>query len=282
MQVLLAVIDDLFRFAKESLFGGISVLRTHSVSPAVVTQESYVLPGTEKSSHSLLLDDAATFGIAQGVFENGRQYYVGEQNSFVFTDPVISFDTAYKKLQYGSTVELVKFGGRWAQVRMGVVHGWILKDVLQDRISDIQPNLVSGNVYTAENLETEKLRAVIDDMFFCGHAELPLTSAEYVSFMLHQHRRSIPWPETRPRTMGTWQNILRGRSGVHMGITPKTQSVMEYVIDDLGYVVFVEAVFPDESIKISGVGLMQEGQYTESVISKEEWRELRPVFIEVA
>ncbi len=64
-----------------------------------------------------------------------------------------------------------------------------------------------------------------------------------------------------------------------MNVLPKTHSIMEYTIDEVGYLAFVEAVFPDRSIKISEVGFPEDGYYREAIMTQEEYRELKPVFI---
>jgi surface antigen len=66
-----------------------------------------------------------------------------------------------------------------------------------------------------------------------------------------------------------------------MGIIPKTDAVMEYIVDDIGHLAYVEAVSSDESIKISSVGMFDEGMFSEIVMQRTEWIELRPVFIEI-
>ena len=66
-----------------------------------------------------------------------------------------------------------------------------------------------------------------------------------------------------------------------MGVTPKTESVMEYIVDDIGHLAFVEAVFPDGSMKITEIGKFDDNAYTEGILASDQWKELRPVFIEI-
>ena len=278
MKVVLAVIDDLFQFIRESLFGS-------SVLPSKTTVERYdhahhSSDDVEPQTHFLLKEYSGALE-ASNQFVHGEQYFVGIQNVYLHADPVIAFDSAGMHIPYGSKVQLLKFGGRWAHIRFDGAEGWILKDVLKMSVAEVFPQFLVGSFYDAHNEETKKLRLCIDDAFGCATAEVILTGAEYVVYMLQKHKRYIAWSLERPRIPGTWQRKLRGNEGIHIGIHPKTQSVMEYSIDDIGYVAFVEAVFPDDSIKITGVGLSAEGYYSEEVMSKEQWRELRPVFIEV-
>jgi surface antigen len=65
-------------------------------------------------------------------------------------------------------------------------------------------------------------------------------------------------------------------------VRPKTGSILEYVLPDgRGHVAFVEAVFPDETINISETDYPEGGGYNERVMTQEEWRELKPVFIQI-
>jgi hypothetical protein len=172
-----------------------------------------------------------------------------------------------------------KLGGRWAEVTALGVEGWVLKDSLREDVDVVFPHLILGTVYEAENPETIKLRKYIGDMF-SGHLSLlPLFDTEFVTYRLSHRGQHIPWSHERPRIAGTWQKLLRGKSGVYIGIAPRAGSVMEYLQEDIGHVCFVEAVYPDMSIKISSVGIHREGEYTETVLSHDEWKELRPVFI---
>ena len=109
-----------------------------------------------------------------------------------------------------------------------------------------------------------------------------LQGVEYVTYRVMQAGRAVPWGESWGRIAGTWQRKLRGVRGVRIDVSPRTGSIMEYIIDDVGYIAYVERVSPDLKITITGVGLTHEGQYTEQVMDHTIWRELRPVFITVS
>lgn len=276
MQTLLAVIDDLYHFARASLFG----VR----SPYYLQQENLVdgmqknLPLLETPSYPTLLSPV---GLTNTPHASGALYFIGHREVFLHTDPVVAFDVVLCSIPYGEQVRLQKLGGRWAYVQWKSQEGWVFKDALRDQAKDIFPTFVEGVLYDAVHEETRKLRLCIDDAFFGGAASLLITDAEYVTYKLYKKNLFLPWGEERPRTPGTWQKKLRGRPGVFIGIAPKTNAVMEYIVDDIGYVAFVEAVFPDESISMSGFSLSQEGYYSEAILSLEQWRELRPVYISV-
>jgi hypothetical protein len=142
------------------------------------------------------------------------------------------------------------------------------------------PQLHESVVFDASNAQTQKLRLCIRDQFCGAKTESMLTDAEYVTYMLSRKGRSITWGTERPRVAGTWQRKLRGCSGIHIGIMPKIDAVMEYIIEDVGHLAYVETVFSDGSITITSLGLFEEGMYTSLMMQKSEWIELRPVFIE--
>lgn len=272
MRVFLAVIEDLYHFATKSLF---------SLIPAVPKSPQALLPNPASAVGVSGLNDIPLYHAPSLAPAAGMLYFIGEQGAQLYADPVVAFDVVVKDIPYGEEVRLQKLGGRWGNVRHKNSQGWVFKDVLREQARDVFPVFEAGVAYDAESMETKKLRLCIGDMFCGGKAVLMLTDAEFVTYKLHRKGRVIAWSDERPRTPGTWQKILRGTSGIHAGIHPKTDSVMEYSIDDIGYVSFVEAVFPDDSIKVSGVGLIEDGVYSERMLSKDEWKELRPVFIEV-
>ncbi len=272
MQLLFAVLDDLFQFATQSLFGVVTLKNKQMLTDVANKPLQPLLP----LPASKLLASLSEVEVSN----SQDTYFVCIKEASLGTDPVRSFDDVIAKLPYGSQVVVLKYGGRWAMVQAGDVVGWVLKDELRSDVSAIIPCLKSGNAYDSQNAETKKLRLFIRDEFSCKEPTLPLMGAEYISYRLRRGYRQIAWPEIKPRLPGRWQKILRGQPGIHIGVTPKTGSVMEYIENDIGYLLFIDAVFPDESIQVSAVGYEGLGVYSESVLPKEVWRELRPVFIE--
>jgi hypothetical protein len=281
MQVLIAVGYDLFQFVCKAFSGAIP----YAPHPAQLL-DSYQekLQHIQYSAPTLpkLPTQTAVVDIhEENILRIGDQYYVGDIGTYLYHDPVQAFDNALMRLEYGQHIRLVSVQGRWAQVRFADVAGWVLKDALVLQADDVYPKLVQGIQYDAQHGETVKLRACIDDVFGGARGEHPLSAAEYVHYRLARKKRCIDWGDTRMRIPGTWQRKLRGEQGVHLAITPKTESVMEYVVDDIGHLAFVEAVFPDQSMKITEVGKSDDSTYTEEILHPEQWRELHPVFIEV-
>jgi len=273
MRILLAVIDDLFQFARRVISGSFVETPIPSLPRLLPPQREYTpvaLSATNRSPAAVLNEN----------INAGSAYFIGSP-ALLYTDPVIAFDTAFFSISYGEQVQVLKFGGRWAFVRFKNREGWILKDVLKEQARDVLPTIVSGKVYEAHDDEVLKLRLYIEDMYGGAASAAILTDVEYVTYRLLRKGRTIPWGEERPRIAGTWQKNLRGKLYVHSSIVPKTDAVMEYVQDDVGHVGYVEAVFPDDSIKVSILGSSTDGQFEELMMKKDEWKELRPVFIDI-
>lgn len=278
MQTLLAVLDDLFGFARTSLFGVHKATMEVLQEPTIFGMQNRLPLLPSSGTHTPRLPSFAA--PSSNDVTVGAIYFLGADTP-LYTDPVVAFDVVITTIPYGSEVHVLKFGGRWAYIRIQQQEGWILKDVVREQARDVYPELQEGVQYTADNEETKKLRLYIHDSFGGDAASLLLTDAEYVTYELNKKNLFLPWDTQRPRTPGTWQKKLRGKSGIHMTVAPQPYAVMEYSIDDIGYVAFVEAAFPDMSIKLSAVGAVRDGVYSEQTFTQEEWKELRPVFISV-
>ncbi len=294
----MAVIDDLYAFAMQHISGSIPYNKQHHNTTTSYQQTLEKIQHSVSESNTLsnnaerstvvhtevpLLGTHTihTHHVSNESFKVGYQYFTGSIDTPFYQDPVRAFDGVLKIVPYGTKVRLVSLKGRWAQVRIAGRVGWIFKDVLIEDANGVYPRFVTDMMYGADNQQTIKLRKCIDDAFAGEQGGHPLSAAEYVHYRLLQKRRKIDWGDIRMRIPGTWQRKLRGNSGVHIGIEPKTESVMEYHIDDLGYLAFVEAVFPDKSIHITQIDKAGTHQYTDEMLLQNQWRELRPVFIAI-
>lgn len=287
MGVIAAVLHDLYTFAFVYRFGFKSV-KIKKSEPQV---ENFV--DTLRQSTVPQLKSAEPFGLLPEMpptltipaAEEPRFESIGyayTPDTLLYALPTRSFDGVIMRIPYGSSFQVLGTQGKWCSVRYGDVRGWILRDDVTERSAELQPQFLSGEIYEASHPTALKLRTVIDDAFHAAVLDLPLQDVEYVSYRLKQKGRRIDWPPQRPRIAGTWQRLLRGTKGVHMGVSPKTGSVMEYVRgDNTGHVAYVDSVYPDGGITISEIGHPQEGVYAERTLAKEEWKELRPIFIGV-
>lgn len=208
--------------------------------------------------------------------------YTSSMDVPVYTNPTIEFDTKISSIPYGEMVMMVDMKGRFYQIAWNELKGWVLKEDIVDRAADIHPELIIGVENEGDSPNTTHIRAMLGDPFGVGRADFPLQSGEYVLYKLWEKEHHIEWPDTRPRTPGLWHKILRGVPRVHIGVMPKVGSIMEFIHeDDYGHLAYVDAVFPDNTISISEANYPDAGRYNERIFTKEEWKELRPVFIQV-
>lgn len=286
MDVTVAVLRDLYLFVFRYRFGWReaelmvtdSVPKAASVLPPRVA-ESEQLDLAPSLSHTASLPLSST----SSRITNQSRGYVKSLSAPIYSLPTKTFDGVILVLTYGEAFIIQNRQGNWLQIVTGEISGWIAADDTTDSLAALEPKFAAGTQYAATSQVTEALRTLIQDSFYARELGSTLQNVEYVSYKLQQKNRSILWPKTRPRIAGTWQRILRGERGIHLGVSPKTESVMEYTLEDAtGHVAFVESVFPDGSITISEVGYPSEGVFSERTLSRDEWKELRPVFIEVA
>lgn len=213
---------------------------------------------------------------------SNRFCYIVVGESRVYIRPVLTFDGEGWHAPYGDKVELLEYEGRFAHIRDGVRYGWVLKDDITEDPNDVFPSFNTGEIYSANHPETKKLRTLRGDEFVTRELYLSLQDVEFVSLAIYLKNLQIPFDERRPRMSGNWQNLLKGKPGVMISITPKTNSIIEYTKEDgSGFVGVVNAVEVDETITISGVGRLIEGEYREEVFTRKEWQEWRPVFIQI-
>lgn len=273
MQNFIAVLKDLWEFLlRESFLVGSAVpaAQLQAVIPQQVVSLS--LPAT--TSRPMLAAPVPAMGL------QGEKAYVVVRSVHVLQRPVLSFDGAVETLSYAEGVHVLGYEGRFAHVTHGAVIGWVLKDVLTLQAHEVFPVFHTGEIYSVLHPDTKKLRDLTQDEFLAGELCTALQSVEFVLYRLSEAARKIDWPVVRPRLAGTWQNILKGKRGIQIGVRPKTGAILEYTKPDgSGFVGYTKAVHVDESIVIEGVGRLIEGEYREEHVSKEEWQEWRPVWI---
>lgn len=299
MHVFIAVIDDLYSFALGVLLAPVRALsreyqRTLEDVPIVESsnietdigaefEEKEIEDDTEPPSFRKV-EEVIIHGDAERVIggEKNTVMYSGGPDTPVYKNPTQEFDSMVGVLGYGDMVMVLEQKGRWAHVIHGEESGWTLRDGLVDRAVHVYPKFIIGEVNDHDDPNTIRVRAIIGDMFGGARGEMPLQAGEYVTYRLHRKGLDISWPAIRPRVPGLWHSLLKGVTGIHIGITPKTGAIMEYMLtDDIGHLAYVEAVFPDETINISEANFPDSGIYNERVLTRDEWRELKPVFIQV-
>jgi len=208
--------------------------------------------------------------------------YVVAARTPVSMFPYQGFDTTLSYVSFGDSVTVRSYQGSYAQIMTATGPGWVKKDSLVAQRSTVWPTLTVNDIYQFDSTATQLVRKHVKNAFNTEVLRLPLQSVEYVSYRLLQSRRVVNWGPNRPRVPGVWQQLLKGRSGIHIGVQPLADSVMEYCTDaGEGVLYYVEAVTPDNTVLCSTVGLVVAGQYTSHAFPVSYWRELRPVFIDV-
>lgn len=208
--------------------------------------------------------------------------YVLAITAVVSITPYQGFDTTLTTVQFGEAVTVRAYQGSYAQIMTAAGPGWIHKDALAASRGQVWPNLLADTIYAADSAATQLIRRHLNDVFNADLMCLPLQSVEYISYRLKQIKRVVNWGAARPRLPGVWQDQLKGRSGIHIGVQPLADSIMEYRNEaGDGVLCYVEAVAPDNTLTCSTVGLNEAGRYTSHVFTTDQWREWRPVFIDV-
>ena len=228
------------------------------------------------------LTDTASIDRTYSVPAHNIIMYAGTVAVPLFSNPTIAFDSQIATIPYGDLVMMHEPQGRFYKVLWNGKDGWVLKDDLVDRTLGVHPQFRVGGENLIDHSNTAYVRTIINDIFGLSRSEFPLQAGEYIVYRLWKKGLRIAWPETRPRVPGVWHSILKGVPGIHIGVIPKAGSVMEYILEgDIGHLAFVEAVFPDETISLSEVNYPDSGIYNERELTRDMWRELRPVFITV-
>jgi len=218
--------------------------------------------------------------IKQQPYFSETMAYVLQTATSCYTRPVLAFDTRIGTFHYGEAVRVVATEGMFAHVSTERLSGWVSLENLTENKHLVTPVLVHQTLYPATHPETCKIRACINDETAAGKLQLPLHGVEYALYRLQAKGMTAPWDTLRPRNPGRWQNILRGKPGVHIGVEPKTGSFMEYTLDDkMGVLQYVESVRPDQTLSVASVGKNIPGEYLLEALPISIWRELRPVFI---
>ncbi len=201
----------------------------------------------------------------------------------VFKNPTIEFDGQIGEVPFGDMVIVLEPRGRFYRIMWNTIEGWVLKEDIADRALRVYPVFIIGEENGVDHPNTAHVRTILGDIFGLGRSEFALQAGEYVLYRLWRKGIRIVWPEIRPRVPGLWHSILRGSRQIHIGVMPKVGAVMEYMLSpEMGHVAYVEAVFPDHTITISEANFPDTGIYNERVLTKEEWKELHPVFMTVS
>ncbi len=270
-------------------------LSLHSVEPRQLIASPAEMPLIAQPAPSPLIPERTSVPVAQQevhvemvatppslLHAPVSMYVAAPTGAACLLGPHREFDCVQAWFPYGTAVTVVSYQGRFAHILRANQTGWILKDDLEPHRALVWPVFHVGTTYTSIHDDTKKTRLILSDMFVAGALDLPLQAAEYVMVRLLTDQRQIAWPTTRPRVPGAWQRILKGVHGIHIGINPKTDTVMEWQTDyGEGRLGYVERVAPDNTLTVTTIGYERAGVYSTLTLPESVWREFRPVFIEV-
>ncbi len=238
-----------------------------------------------KEENNNIISVDSTIGHIYGVtvpYNVPHVMYVARE-TYLLEGPMKQYDSRIMTLSYGDAVTVAAFRGNYANVQTNKYTGWVEKDALSSRKEEVWPGWVYNVWCDATHETTIKVRVLLKDMFFAGAAGLPLQSTEYVTAVLREDNRQIDWPVAIHRVPGRWHQLLRGVRGIHVGIHAKTDSVMEWTDESgIGHLAYVREVRPDKTIRLSGVGIIEESILESLLLPESLWKEWHPVFIEIA
>jgi hypothetical protein len=231
---------------------------------------------TFRTVHDILKEKVHT----QADADKNTVMYVSGFNVPLYRNPTIEFDGQIATIPYGEMVMMREARGRFFRATWNKEEGWILREDVVDRAAHVYPEFKIGEENHADSPNTAHVRAILGDTFGLSRSSFPLQAGEYVLYRLWRKGVHPSWPGTRPRVPGLWHALLKGTQGVHVGVVPKSGSVIEYMMNnEAGHVAYVEAVFPDDTITISEANYPDFGIYNERELTMAEWKELKPVFI---
>ncbi len=295
MQVLLAVVEDLYTFAVSMLFPWRSDLKNIPI-PLYLPASRVLSPIREHIDLDVYRDtESATQ--EENVYEISQdlpktENVLPQKNTIVYctrahvllrTTPDDAADTAIATLAYGEMVMLLEGGAEYSYVAVGNKKGYVPTAVLAQEAASVYPEFVIGAENNSHDTTTVRLRLLIHDEFGAGLTQMPLQAHEYVYYKLLRHGAKIAWPDIRPRTPGNWAKILSTLESVAVHDTPTVGSVMEFTLPEgKAHLAYVEKVFPDQTIQISEADWSDCGIYNERIIVEDAWRTLNPEFITIA
>lgn len=279
MHTLLAVLGDLLQFLLGLVFTRTQPSQAIGSVPVLTLAPKPVVSLLSESPRPALLSEASVPTAVPAPAGGAASRYVVAYATPLYADPTIAFDNVLRHLPCGTAVTEGLRSGRFVAVSLeDGSAGFVLEEALLPAHA-VLPALTRGHRYLADAPQTVAIRQYLADPFGAGRAGLPLTPEEYVTYRLSQSGCVLPWPVSHGRIAGTWARKLRGVAGVHIGVEPRTGAVMEYIIDDVGFLAYLERVSPDLTITVVGIGLTFEAQFTEQVLKERDWRELRPLFL---
>lgn len=138
--------------------------------------------------------------------------------------------------------------------------------------------LQAGVVYVKDHAATVIIRDSLHEYDSHLVQSGQLTEKEWLLYFVNSKHPSIPLLALHLTPLGRWYTTLKGQPVVTVGISPYSESIMEWQngVDD--QVAVVLQVTPEETITIGELGKEKSGLYAKRTLTKSEWLELRPIF----
>ncbi|MBI4086716.1 hypothetical protein HY416_01905 [Candidatus Kaiserbacteria bacterium] len=292
MNILLAVVEDLYTFAVSVLFrrqGQVGNSNdTLYLPPSRVVSAVRETTDIDSYRHTSPVPMAEPVPVAPATApsmaapQKHTLVYCAKSRVPLRTTPDGASDTTIAMIPYGEMLMLLAADDAYAHVALGDKRGYVPSTAIVQKAADVYPTFMIGEENGAHDINTVRLRSVIDDEFSAGLTQLPLGAHEYVYYRLLRRGVHLAWPDIRPRTPGAWAKILSTVSSAKIGDEPSVGSVMEFVLsDEKAHLAYVDKVFND-SIQISEADWPSHGIYNERVLVEAEWKALAPSFIAVS
>lgn len=289
MRLLWAVAVDLGMFAYDAIRAlfGFAAAAPRQISQLALPASSFTQIPARTAPHELSthLEPHEIEARVFSEIQKNTIMYTSSIRTPLLRAPGAEGDAVVATLPYGSMVMVLESKSPYARIVSGATEGWIYIDDLTDRAANVYPQFTIGEENFAEDVNTERVRAIIDDEFGAGDMAMPLQAEEYVLYRVARKGMHIPWPPVRPRSPGLWHQILKDAAGISVSGEPAPSAIMElHFGDDMspkGHLAYVEAVFPDNSVQVSEANWPEDGIYNERILVEEEWQALKPQFIKL-
>lgn len=276
-----ACIDWVYEAMMRFVLGVISNLYDASIEPPVSIPE----PVTQISRFDDVSLNAVPVvtpvaDVSTHMITEGMTLFVQDPRVSVYRTMSDDFDGRIGYLHYGEYGTVRAIHGERILLEAERLFGWVpLRACTEYETVSCFP-LATGVAYDAQHPCTRFVRTVLGDPFGLLETAHPLTGAEYVLYQWYEMGKEIVWPSTRPRTPGTWHQILRTSPTTHITLEPVMGSIMEYVdATGKGHLAYVRDVTESTTLSLEEVGEESDGVYTVRELTRDAWNKRSPLFI---
>ena len=224
-------------------------------------------------------------------FSTKKLYVSSEIGLRMRSTPEIKDGNIIITIDFGKEISVIQEQDKWFKVKADDKEGWVscyyLTENLpvkqsadltkKESINDVLPVFKIGVQNLAKDINTIKLRKIINDEFGRGAAGDELQCVEFVHYRVMLMGITIIWPNERPRHGGRWATIFENYGKYKVLSQPKAGCAISFTSglknSNIGHVAFVEEIYNDESIKISEANWPPPGKYNERILAKSLWQD---------